>query len=363
MFTLIAGGGGIANFPDGEATLTNCTLWGNWTFADGDGILNLGTMWLDNTIVAHSRPGPDVESGYVDIDNRGSLTGFNNLIETGDGLNLDHDLIATIFGRNPQLDPLGDYGGPTWTHRLRADSPAIDAGDDYWAEQAGLTTDQRGEPRRWGSHVDIGADEDQSTVLNQAPTITPLGPQTTYENVDLHFAAISVADADDQTLTVTLEVSHGTLTLETTEGLTIVGNSSGTVLLSGSITALNTALGQLVYRSALNYNGTDTLSITASDGSLSTSASMAINVQTLGNLLDAVNAQVGNLPGKSGLAKLKNLKGNATDILKVQALLNQIDGQLSSPALSADLKEQLEALRILVVDLLESLQRRYGVIR
>ncbi|MBA2334269.1 MAG: hypothetical protein H0V90_04965 [Blastocatellia bacterium] len=37
------------------------------------------------------------------------------------------------------LFALGDYGGPTPTHRLQTGSPAIDKGNFF-----GLTTDQRG---------------------------------------------------------------------------------------------------------------------------------------------------------------------------------------------------------------------------
>ena len=44
-----------------------------------------------------------------------------------------------IFGQDPKLGPLADNGGPTPTHALRFDSPAIDAG-----HSGGATTDQRG---------------------------------------------------------------------------------------------------------------------------------------------------------------------------------------------------------------------------
>src|SRR5207249_4473975 len=63
---------------------------------------------------------------------------------------------------DPLLDPLGNYGGPTPTHRLQSDSPAINTGDDaVLGAPFNLTTDQRGSgfPRRVGPHVDIGAYE------------------------------------------------------------------------------------------------------------------------------------------------------------------------------------------------------------
>ena len=48
---------------------------------------------------------------------------------------------------NPQIAPLRYNGGPTYTHRLLAGSPAIDGGNpDGCLDQLGnpLTTDQRG---------------------------------------------------------------------------------------------------------------------------------------------------------------------------------------------------------------------------
>ena len=54
-----------------------------------------------------------------------------------------------------RLGPLGDNGGPTRTHALLSDSPAIDAGSN----PLGLLTDQRGLARQIGSAVDIGAFE------------------------------------------------------------------------------------------------------------------------------------------------------------------------------------------------------------
>jgi hypothetical protein len=60
------------------------------------------------------------------------------------------DLTGVQFGVDPELEPLGAWGGPTWTHALGGSSPAIDAGDpagctDY--SGAPLPQDQRGAPR------------------------------------------------------------------------------------------------------------------------------------------------------------------------------------------------------------------------
>ena len=63
---------------------------------------------------------------------------------------------------DPRLGPLQNNGGPTMTHALMEDSPAIDAGNALLAVDINnnpLTTDQRGYARTYGLSVDIGAFE------------------------------------------------------------------------------------------------------------------------------------------------------------------------------------------------------------
>jgi hypothetical protein len=62
---------------------------------------------------------------------------------------------------NAMLGPLGDHGGPTATHPLLANSPAIDRGDDLACTGGHVKgVDQRGVFRPWrGTACDIGAFE------------------------------------------------------------------------------------------------------------------------------------------------------------------------------------------------------------
>jgi large repetitive protein len=97
--------------------------------------------------------------------------------------------------------------------------------------------------------------------------------------VDKTISGVRIGDGASASLTVTLAVNHGTLTLGTTSGLTVTGNGSGSLTRSGGTANLNAALATLVYRGILNYSGSDSLRITARDGSLSASPdSVAINV-------------------------------------------------------------------------------------
>jgi|GEM_PF-2083991 len=90
-------------------------------------------------------------------------------------------------------------------------------------------------------------------------------------------------DADD-TVSATLTVSHGTLHVAGLSGVTVTGDDSGTLKLSGSAAAVNTLLAGLTYTPTADYEGCDTLrlSVTSSDGSntypAAATASTAITV-------------------------------------------------------------------------------------
>ena len=70
---------------------------------------------------------------------------------------------------NPQLQTLGNYGGPTLTMPPVYWSPVIQAG----ADSAGslFATDQRGAPRISGIHPDIGAVEAQLITASLPPQL------------------------------------------------------------------------------------------------------------------------------------------------------------------------------------------------
>jgi hypothetical protein len=91
-----------------------------------------------------------------------------------------HDFVGSSAAPlDPGLDSLGNYGGPTQTFRLHAGSFAANRGDNSVVTgPLGLTGDQRGQPRRSGGAVDIGAyeatamDQNKSYTLAQGHTLT-----------------------------------------------------------------------------------------------------------------------------------------------------------------------------------------------
>ncbi|GGK09086.1 hypothetical protein GCM10009304_39030 [Pseudomonas matsuisoli] len=110
-----------------------------------------------------------------------------------------------------------------------------------------------------------------TVIPNYAPTIGAPATQTFIEDAVRVFStangnAITVNDANGDNLSVTLNTANGTLLLAQTAGLTVSGNGTGSVTLSGSISNLNNALNGLAFTPVADYNGAASISVTASDG-------------------------------------------------------------------------------------------------
>jgi CSLREA domain-containing protein len=163
----MADGGGLKN--EGTATLSNVTFSGNVADSDANGsgngggiFVDTGTATVSNTILGDNRDqSPGADPKHPDCS--GTLTsGGYNLIESLEGCTIAGVTTGNITGKNPQLFPLADNGGPTPTHALRKGSDAVDAGNPATPGSGGSaceTTDQRGTKRPQGPRCDIGSFE------------------------------------------------------------------------------------------------------------------------------------------------------------------------------------------------------------
>jgi VCBS repeat-containing protein len=117
------------------------------------------------------------------------------------------------------------------------------------------------------------------TDVNDAPVITAPATLTVLEDATLSITGVSIADVDvsgrndsddtNNNLTVTLSVSNGTITLAGTTGLTFnssTTNGSASLNITGSLSAINTAIATLTYTPTGNYAGADSLVIGVNDG-------------------------------------------------------------------------------------------------
>ena len=128
---------------------------------------------------------------------------------------------------------------------------------------------------------------------NQAPVVNVPGSQVVFRNTDLVIqSGLSIRDADAGTspIAVTLSAASGNLTLSTTTNLTVSGNGSQTVTLTGSVSNINAALTNLLYRPvSAGFTGSDQITIAVNDnGNTGSGGAQTAN--------GAINVNVSNGP-------------------------------------------------------------------
>lgn len=247
-------GANFNNFAPVITTFTNSTIAGN--SGPGFDIRSHSTVYLNNTIVA----GNGVSGGQIDLRTEevsasgfiGSHSlignpnqpGFRNTSQVGvlvhgvDGNIVGNDGVGVIDPTTIfvdvnsdgliNADDLADNGGPTLTLTLtlalRGDGPAVDAGNNTLALNAGLTNDQRGVgfPRVLGGIVDMGAFEAEAAE-NQQPSAEDASATTDEDAGVFSFdanALVSDADASDVlAITSILQVSGRSITFESIGGV------------------------------------------------------------------------------------------------------------------------------------------------
>jgi hypothetical protein len=170
-------GGGIA-IGHGNVVIRNSTINGN--AADGPSgsgfggnvFIAEGTLEIGNTILK-----TDSDANIFNFGNQGAIIsdGYNLSNDNGAGyLTAAGDQINT----DARLGPLQNNGGPTFSHSLLADSPAINAGNPNFNLnnfQPPQIYDQRrpGFDRVKNGRSDIGAFEMQTASIRPTPPPTP----------------------------------------------------------------------------------------------------------------------------------------------------------------------------------------------
>ena len=251
-------GGAIFN-NDGSLNLNHVTITENRA-GEGGGLVSVGAAAnVQNSLIAGNFANVTTSSDVDALLNSGG----GNLIGIFDGsTGNSSDLTGTVGSPlDPLLDALADNGGPTRTHALLVDSPAIDA-----AVASTVSTDQRGVSRPQGSAADIGAFEFEpedpvDPVENQAPEavndfFTMLGNGSLEIDAPGVLANDSDPDGDDLTAILVDQPSFGSLDFN--------------------------ADGSFVYTPNLGFAGDDLFTYQAFDGDLTSGvAIVTISVQPI----------------------------------------------------------------------------------
>jgi CSLREA domain-containing protein len=163
-------GGGLMTDTNAKSYLFNVTVAKNraGAYVQGGGIAAFGDSFLWNTILDGNKVSTDTFPYFDFSDCEGNIQSFDYNLISKDCLFVHQyfDLVDT----SAELGPLANNGGPTQTHALQPNSPAIDhIASSFCVDEKNiiLTTDQRGFARPidgdgvGGARCDIGAFEYQ----------------------------------------------------------------------------------------------------------------------------------------------------------------------------------------------------------
>jgi hypothetical protein len=197
------------------------------------------------------------------------------------------DQAAVLLGENSLIRfvPQANHHGPDSQVQFRA-----------WDQTTGSVGDVGVDVSANGGTTAFSADINTASVevlpADDAPQIRLPATLLTPEDTMLAVTGLSVqsVDAADAAMEVAVSVSHGTLALGTTTGLSFVagdGTASAQLTFTGLINDINAALASLVYQPDPNFNGQDALEMRASDwtagggSQLATTAAVALEVESV----------------------------------------------------------------------------------
>ena len=187
-------------------------------------------------------------------------------------------------------------------------------------------------------------------AVNDAPVNTVSGANTAMTGTNLSIAGLSVSDVDaaSGSISVTLGVAHGTLTVASAGGAAVSGSGSATVVLTGTLAQVNTTLGSagnVVYLSSAGFTGADTLTMTTDDGGntgaggpLTDTDTVSITVTAAAVDLSAIAAGIGGfvINGQSS-SEYSGLSVSSAGDINGDGLVDLIIGAASSdPAAGTD---------------------------
>ena len=282
--TANGGGAAIINGNQGRLRVINSTITNNENLSgnNGRGIIhyvnsspsatNIGSMVFENSTIANNigvginltNPGDyHLSNTLISGNSFGAVFLFNSATLTTNINNLcDSCGFTTTVQQDALIAPLADNGGPTLTHALYSNSPALNSGDN--AAAVSLTTDQRGTgfSRVLAGTVDIGAFEGSVPVPvravnlsasantgNEAAgtvitlTATAVAPVVGDQSVSIGVSGAGVTTSDfalsNTTITINNGETTGTVTFTVQDDTVLEGNETAILSISNPSTGLS----------------------------------------------------------------------------------------------------------------------------
>lgn len=270
--------------PVGDAVITDMQEQASGT--EGDVItLNLGVETRD-TQATGGNAGNVHENGPEQV--RVTLEG----VPDGAEIRLPSGVSGTVV----------DLGGGRW--QVTTDGGKLDAVElvtnDANGAMAIKVTAQSLDNGALGLEVNGTIHLDVSPVNDAPVNVLPDDPQVAQEDEPFVIQGLQVKDVDagNGIMEVRLSVEHGTLTLPAGSGVTLTGNGTGDVVLTGTLADLNALLsGGVTYQGDPDFHGNDALTMVTDDRGNTGSGGALSDTDVLPILVQPVNdAPVNQLP-------------------------------------------------------------------
>ncbi|MFQ2659647.1 retention module-containing protein [Aeromonas caviae] len=270
--------------PVGDAVITDMQEQASGT--EGDVItLNLGVETRD-TQATGGNAGNVHENGPEQV--RVTLEG----VPDGAEIRLPSGVSGTVV----------DLGGGRW--QVTTDGGKLDGVElvtnDANGAMAIKVTAQSLDNGALGPEVNGTIHLDVSPVNDAPVNVLPDDPQVAQEDEPFVIQGLQVKDVDagNGIMEVRLSVEHGTLTLPAGSGVTLTGNGTGDVVLTGTLADLNALLsGGVTYQGYPDFHGNDALTMVTDDRGNTGSGGALSDTDVLPILVQPVNdAPVNQLP-------------------------------------------------------------------
>ncbi len=262
--------------PVGDAVITDMQEQASGT--EGDVItLNLGVETRD-TQATGGNAGNVHENGPEQV--RVTLEG----VPDGAEIRLPSGVSGTVV----------DLGGGRW--QVTTDGGKLDAVElvthDANGAMAIKVTAQSLDNGALGPEVNGTIHLDVSPVNDAPVNVLPDDPQVAQEDEPFVIQGLQVKDVDagNGIMEVRLSVEHGTLTLPAGSGVTLTGNGTGDVVLTGTLADLNALLsGGVTYQGDPDFHGNDALTMVTDDRGNTGSGGALSDTDVLPILVQPVN--------------------------------------------------------------------------
>lgn len=200
-----------------------------------------------------------IASGFV----AGDIMRVNNSLSgtTASGINYNYDTVTGILTLSGSAS-VANYQAALATLQFKTVNDGPGAARDI------TVTVTDGSATSTAAHITLGITQMNDAPVNNVPLTTQSGASggnIVFSAANGNAITVSDPDAGSSIIRVKLTADHGTVTVGSTANVTVSGNGTALVFVTGTIANINAALNGSSYHGAAGYVGADTLTINTND--------------------------------------------------------------------------------------------------